>query len=189
MRIYSFFAFCILIGLTGLALGFWQLERLQQKQVLLEKLKTEKISISGQFRTNPKENFLLAARKRGLKIENRLLRILHSDDGRAVLVDVGWVEKGSVLQAMSLQINGTQVSILQKGYFTPENNLNHNQWYYINTQEMSQYSGVNLENYYISTDENLWQKIPNNHLQYAITWFCLGLIFLGCPFFARKNFS
>ncbi len=188
IRFYSFVAFCVLIGLTGLALGAWQVERLGQKQVLLEKLKTEKISIAGEFKNNPKEVFLLAARKRGLVIENRNLRVLHSDN-KAVLVDVGWMPAGTALAAESVEISGTQISTLEKGYFTPENNPDKNQWYYINMAEMSEYSGVKLADYYVSTDENLWQKVPNNHLQYAITWFCLGLIFLGMPFFTRKHFS
>ena len=188
IRFYCFFAFCIFIGLTGLALGVWQLDRLQQKQVLLEKLKTEKISITGQFKDNPKESFSVAVRKRGIEVEFRRLRILHSHD-KAVLVDVGWVGANAPLLAERMEINGTQITILQKGYFTPENDLENNQWYYINTAEMSQFSGVELEDYYVSMDENLWQKVPNNHVQYAMTWFCLGLLFLGMPFFSRRYFA
>lgn len=188
MKFYWFFAFCIFIGIICLALGFWQIERLGQKQALLQQLKTEKISVAGTFTDNEKERFILSARSRSQIIEHRIVRILHTQ-GKAILVDIGWVNKDTPFIAEKAEITGTQISPTEKNYFTPENNLSKNQWYYINIKEMAETSQIKLESFYISTDANLWQKIPNNHTQYAITWFCLAIIFLLTPFFTRTYFA
>lgn len=70
-------------------------------------------------------------------------------------------------------------------YFTPKNNLLKNDWYYINIDNLKRYLGITLNNFYIIEDNNEKERfpvggqfninIPNDHLQYSITWFSLAI--------------
>jgi surfeit locus 1 family protein len=70
--------------------------------------------------------------------------------------------------------------------FLPENELERNMWYSINSTQMGNKVGTSLPNYYVvdgnDTVQGLfpvgrqWRlDIPNNHLQYALTWFFLAI--------------
>ena len=86
-----------------------------------------------------------------------------------------------------------------KNIFTPENSLGENLWFYINTNEMSEYSDLNLidnvfvdlikidPNNKVSIINSSIPKITNNHLQYAITWAILALLFLVMNYIYYKK--
>ena len=75
-----------------------------------------------------------------------------------------------------------------KNYFTPENDFVNGEWYYINIDDISKYTGLILQKFLIienSTDKsenfpvgrsNAHKDIPNNHLQYSLTWFSLAIV-------------
>ena len=77
-----------------------------------------------------------------------------------------------------------------KNVFTPKNNMEKNLWFYISTKQMSEFSEIKLvDNIFVDLIESnpsdkltiinsSIPKIVNNHLQYAITWAILGLLFL-----------
>ena len=106
----------------------------------------------------------------------------------------------SEIESELVTINGI-VKFQQKiNYFTPNNNVIKNEWYYININEVSNFLSLPLLNFYIVEENNIEEKypvgsqyninIPNDHLQYAITWFSLALalcIFINI--FWRKNVS
>ena len=73
--------------------------------------------------------------------------------------------------------------------FIPDNLPDNNLWFYIDTQQKGQLSDLRLEKYYGLVKENpegfdypsayQWNfDIPNNHLQYMLTWFAFALITL-----------
>ena len=123
-------------------------------------------------------------------------------DGRIILIDRGWVrekkffndnnEKNVLLQAILKDIG-------KKNFFTPKNVPKNNSWFYINILQMSEYSGFNLINdvYLELINENDLNNYPiakepkvtlsNNHLQYAITWFLLGVVILIMNFIYIKK--
>ena len=108
------------------------------------------------------------------------------------------IEASEIKQDKNTSINGI-VKFQQKiNYFTPLNSIIKNQWYYINIEEISTYFKLDLNNFYIIEENNPNERyplgsqyninIPNDHLQYAITWFSLALalsIFLHLLW--RKN--
>ena len=60
-----------------------------------------------------------------------------------------------------------------------------NEWYYVNLDEISTYFNISLNDFYLMEENNYKNKypvgsqfylnIPNDHLQYAITWFSLAI--------------
>ena len=77
--------------------------------------------------------------------------------------------------------------------FLPENEPDRNMWYSINSDQMGNQIGMPVPNYYVVDGNDAvpglypvgrqWRlDIPNNHLQYALTWFflaiALGVIFV-----------
>ena len=95
-------------------------------------------------------------------------------------IDVAFAEK-----AKNISINGI-VKFQQKiNYFTPKNNLITNEWYYINLDEISKFLNIPLMDFYLIEEDNPKErypvgsqynlKVPNDHLQYAITWFSLAI--------------
>ena len=88
----------------------------------------------------------------------------------------------------------------KKNFFTPKNVPKDNSWFYINILQMSKYVGFNLINYVFlelinENDLNNYPiakepkvALPNNHLQYSITWGMLAVIFLIMNYiYLRKN--
>jgi len=109
-----------------------------------------------------------------------------------ILINRGFVpedyifDKDTEKEFKNISITG-RVKFQQKiNYFTPKNNLLGNEWYYINLDEISTYFNISLNNFYIIEENNLNDKypvgsqfiinIPNDHLQYAITWFSLAIV-------------
>ena len=94
---------------------------------------------------------------------------------------------------------------LMPSKFTPvkrfifKNSIKENFWFYINVNQMSEFTGLNLiDGVFLdliesSPDEKFTAinssipKIINNHLQYAITWAMLGLIFLVMNYIYNKK--
>ena len=73
--------------------------------------------------------------------------------------------------------------------FTPKNNTITNEWYTYDLKQISEFikSEINIkffikkinknkELYLVPSNQNY--KFRNNHLEYAITWFCMSFAFL-----------
>ena len=108
-----------------------------------------------------------------------------------ILVNKGFIPKGYNIdlafaeKAKNISINGI-VKFQQKiNYFTPKNNLITNEWYYINLDEIGKFLNIPLMDFYLIEEDNPMErypvgsqynlKVPNDHLQYAITWFSLAI--------------
>ena len=119
-----------------------------------------------------------------------------------ILVNRGFIPKEYIIlnnnKSEIIKINGIVKFQQDINYFTPKNDIYENEWYYININEVSEYISVPLLNFYIVEENNIEEEypvgsqyninIPNDHLQYAITWFSLALalsIFMNI--FWRKN--
>ena len=117
------------------------------------------------------------------------------DDGRIILINRGWVSedyRDPAKRAFS-QIDGkTSVAgILRrpgvKGYFVPENEPENGFWFTIKPDEINNFLKINAEAEFYIDELNIDEKlkipmpangkitIPNNHLQYAITWYGIAL--------------
>ena len=121
----------------------------------------------------------------------------NNDVNKVILVDRGWLpfEKTDQSFRKDSQINniirldGIIRFPIGQTSFVPDNLAVKNQWYFIDLAEISHHTGYELTDYYIMANDyddidqlpigGRWQiNLPNNHLEYAITWYSLAFILL-----------
>jgi surfeit locus 1 family protein len=208
-------AFAVLTGL-----GVWQLQRLEWKRGLIAELEARHdappitrlpqapldlaalehrhVLLKGRFLASPEFHLPGHSYQGVTGLQIALPFVL--DDGRAVIVDRGWIPlnqqdparrefstpEGEVPLEGLLRRDGWRGSEL----FRAENDPVGNNWYYVDTEAMAARAG--LENplqglYVIETGKRdaglpipaeARISLPNNHLQYALTWFALALALL-----------
>ncbi|MCR8827587.1 SURF1 family protein [Pseudosulfitobacter koreensis] len=123
----------------------------------------------------------------------RVIAPLVTDAGRRVLIDRGFVrdeDRGAVTQPDgSVTVTGNLHWPQEIDGFTPEPDLDRNIWFARDLPAMAQV--LNTEPLFVVARETSLPDatviplpvdtdgIPNNHLQYAITWFSLALIWVG----------
>lgn len=119
----------------------------------------------------------------------RVIRALYTD-GRRILVDLGTVpeaDKSAARPGGELRIEGNLIWPDETDGFTPDPDTNKNIWFARDVAPMAAALGTAPIMVVASaTDPALpprpWPvgvNIPNDHLQYAITWFSLMLIWIG----------
>ena len=123
-------------------------------------------------------------------------------DGRYILTNRGWLKEIIKIKEQKKEylIKGILKESDIKNVFTPKNNMEKNLWFYISTKQMSEFSEIKLvDNIFVDLIESnpsdkltiinsSIPKIVNNHLQYAITWAILGLLFLVMNYIYSKRF-
>ena len=123
------------------------------------------------------------------------------NDNRYILVNRGWLKKIIKIKEQKKEylIKGILKESDIKNIFTPKNNMEENLWFYISTKQMSEFSKLKLvDNIFVdliksNSNDKLTiinssiPKIVNNHLQYAITWAILGLLFLVMNYIYSKR--
>jgi surfeit locus 1 family protein len=129
-------------------------------------------------------------------------------DGRMMMIDRGFVptEQRDPATRETGEIVGptTVIGLLRlpepPGSFTPANEPAKNSWFWIDLPAMAQAAGVDaVLPFYIDTDKTPvpggWPQggqtitdLPNDHLQYAITWYSLavGLVVIYILFARRR---
>ncbi len=205
-----------LVGLAILfALGFWQVQRLGQKQVLIAALQT---------RMNEAPVPLAEALKRvsaGEDVEylkvtaNGALDLTHilkkqssfkgmpaweaiapfiAHDGSTVLVDLG---VATATPTSLSQLNGiVRLHNKGKGYFDNDNSAANNEWFWWDVPAMQKATGISGPLVIVQSLQSgsgfeaaeAKVELANNHLGYAITWFGLALALVGVSgaFMLRK---
>ena len=208
-----------------LALGTWQVERLQWKEALIasteqrvhepplplsemEKIYRQEgsveyrpVTVSGTFMHQGERHFLATHDEAaGYNVYTPLML----EDGRFVLVNRGFVpyEKKDPATRTEGQIEGP-VSVTglardplsaKPGFFVPDNDTAKNIFYWKDWAAMGSSAGLpNLEEvvpFFIDADSKpnpgglpiggvTIIDFPNNHLQYAVTWYGLALALVG----------
>jgi surfeit locus 1 family protein len=130
-----------------------------------------------------------------------LITPLVTEDGAIVLVDRGFVPDAMKEQAtrpQSFVEDKTSVTGLvrlpeSEGAFTPDTDLDRNRWYFRDLDGMARSMfgdrPQNLAPFFLEAEESgapgSWPRggqtrldLPNNHLQYALTWFLLAICLL-----------
>ena len=199
-------------------LGFWQLDRLEWKNELLNNIisrqnqevinfpyhKNSKdyehrnVSVEGSFIKETQTFFFRSnlSGNSGYKIINAFETI----DNNIIYIDLGWIPFKQKENQNYIDINyekdfkftGILVSSKNKNFFSPENDIKKNIWYTMNVDDLNQFHELNGSFYILKLiDQNFFDKtliefnptqIPNNHLQYAGTWFLLFLV-IGILYF------
>jgi surfeit locus 1 family protein len=132
------------------------------------------------------------------------------DDGKtAVLIDRGWVpeDRRAPGSRAAGQIAG-QVSITgiarqppKQGLFTPDNRPDQNMWYWADLAAMGTHAGLpqvvpllieagpQANPGGLPIGGQTYISLPNNHLQYAITWYALALVLAVIYLVSRRRRS
>jgi len=159
-----------------------------------------RVRVSGSF-LHDKE-FYLAARSLKDKVGMQVVTPLRTADGIIVLFDRGWIpsEKKDPAKRAEGQLPGRVdlVGIVRrsqvKRQFAPDNDPARNFWFHVDVPLMRQMAGGTadpvLDEFFLEADATpnpggvpiggqTRLDIPNDHLQYAITWFLIALAGAG----------
>jgi len=207
--IFVFFFISIFI-----ALGTWQLVRLNWKLELLNKidssLKKEpvdlmanssedylKIKTSGIIDFN-KQIYLYSLNEKGAPGFNVINPIII--DNKNFLLNRGWIpfdKKNS--KEIDIFDNKIILGTLKKqtkaSKFKPTNDIKNNYWFTLDRNDVFKYTNKNFSPFIIYLNNNLelpkpkiiTVNIPNSHKKYAITWFSLAFSIFFFYLYVRKN--
>jgi len=159
-----------------------------------------RVAVAGTF-LHDKE-FYLAARNRRDEVGLQVLTPLRTDDGRLVLFDRGWIpsakkepasrETGQL--AGRVELTGVVRRSQVQRQFAPDNDPVKNFWFHVDVPLMRKIAGGapdrRLDSFFLEADSTAnpgglpvggqtQLDIPNDHLQYAITWFLIALALVG----------
>jgi len=157
-----------------------------------------KVRVAGTFRHDLEQ--LFGARAIGGVFGHHLLTPLVRVDGPAILVDRGWVpaDRAHPAARRQGQIEGaTEVGGIARyraddapNWFTPDNQPAERLWFGYDLPAMEQALGLELLPVVVEADASpnpgglpqggqTRTALPNNHLQYVITWYGLALALLA----------
>jgi surfeit locus 1 family protein len=159
-----------------------------------------RVRVSGRF-DHAKERYLFALSNEG-SAGWHVIAPLKTEDGETVLIDRGFVPDN--LKAPALRAKGEVEGVVavtgivrlpdRQGAFTPDNEPEANRWFWRDKDALarSMFPGesVRVAPFFLEAEKGEapggWPEggqtrldLPNNHLQYAITWFLLAAALLG----------
>lgn len=197
-----------------LALGSWQIDRLQWKLALIAE-RTERVNapamappdassniadieyrpvkLEGHF-LHDREMFL-GARSLNGNVGYHVVTPFIGNDGVATLVDRGWVplDRKNASTRPEGQLSGdVAIEGLVRGnqhasMFVPDNHPSENFWFFVDIPAMAAHAGLaNVRPYFVEAGKarnpgglpiggQTRIELPNDHLQYAITWYSLAI--------------
>ena len=159
----------------------------------------KKIYLEGYFLNE--KNMFLGPRTNMNQVGYNLITPFLIKDNRYILINRGWIKEKIKIknQKKKYLIKGILKKGNVKNIFTPNNSIKENLWFYINIDQMSEFADlIFIEDVFLDLIESrpdekytvINSSIPkfsNNHLQYAITWAMLGLIFLVMNYIYNKR--
>ena len=196
-----------------LFLGQWQLDRLDWKQSILVEIESKISGLPRPLPSDVEETMhkYLPVQLSG-KIKGSFIKVMASqkfigagyriivpfelEKGSMILVDLGFIRhefSPDISLGDNLSITGNLHWPKEVDFFTPAPDLKNNIWFARDVKELSKELGtetilvvaksfspsiIHLDPLPINTE-----NIPNNHKQYAITWFSLAFIWLGMGVF------
>lgn len=189
-------------------LGFWQVSRLDWKEgvlaeiearmadapVAIPALPTEDVdqflAVTATGQISDQEVHVLASSKKTGAIY-RVVSAFTLDDGRRVLLDRGWIKppaKDIARAPVQATITGNLLWPDERDSYTPENDVAGNIWFARDIDQLSEVlstepvlvitRGTDETNPVVTPMPVSSTGIPNDHLQYAVTWFGLALIWV-----------
>lgn len=213
-RIKSLDIFFILFIFAVLLLGTWQVFRLNLKNNLIFTLENNLKKNSIIFNEDiDKEYTKVLLKKKDLKSKIFLYHLNKGEIGfkvivpyqvnssLVVLVDKGWIKKDKIDLIKNTLLNedvieGYTKKIREKNLFTPNNNIKEDFLYSVQTDSLKKSLNKNIYPLLIiqtsKTNKDIVPndyaiRLPNNHLQYAITWYGLALVTIIFFLYYRKK--
>ena len=196
-------------------MGTWQVYRLYLKNNLISDLQNNLKTSSINFNVDiDKEYTKILFKKKDL---NTKIFLYHLNKGEIgfkvivpyeinssllVLVDKGWIRKDKINLIKNTLFNddiieGYTKKIREKNLFTPNNNIKEDFLYSVEIDNLKKSLNKNIYPLLIiqtsKTNKDIIPndyevRLPNNHLQYAITWYGLALFTIIFFLYYRKKF-
>ena len=213
---FLFSAFNIFFILVFIALGSWQIVRLNWKNNLILEIEDSLKNPPVELTESNKENYMKIKTSGSIDFDKQIYLYNLNDkgapgfevinpiliDNENYLVNRGWIpfkKKGSKEINFFDENNITGTLKLQgkKNIFKPENDIEGNYWFSLNREDVKKFTEKEFSKYIIYLDGNyqfprpkkISANISNNHKKYAITWFSLAIsIFLLYLYFRKKNY-
>lgn len=180
---------------------------LSKEWVNIDTMKYRKIAMKGHFLHNNEIHLFTGPREMRGDPGYNILTPFELKNGDVVLVDRGWVpatqkERSSRPETLvqgDISIVGMLQSGEHQGMFTPDNNIAKNLWFWLDMPAIAGFTGKQFDNVYVRALENSGAEnglpiagkatveIRNDHLQYAIIWYSLGIILLAIYTIYIKN--
>ena len=158
------------------------------------------VKLGGSFQHE--HEFYLAARSLKNVVGVQVVTPLKADDGKVVMFGRGWVPSAKKDPAKRAEAQGTGrtevVGMVRrsqiKRQFAPENDPPRNFWFHVDVPLMRKLAGAPpdpvLDTFFVEAGPapnpggvpvggQTHLDIPNDHLQYAITWFLIALALAG----------
>lgn len=157
-------------------------------------LEFHRVRAAGHF-LNDRELHLHATTAAG-EVGYHVVTPLALDDGGMVLVDRGFVPERLLAPTTRAEANSSSAVTVtgllrlapdgKPSWFTPDNRPDRNEWFYVDIAAMARAAGVaGALPFYLDADATpnpggyprggqTDLDLPNNHLQYAITWYALA---------------
>ena len=209
MRFWGMVVFGVLGTTILLSLGIWQLQRLAWKHEVLRAIESKILAPAVEIPQTvlPDAHSLLPVRAEG-RYKGDTVRVLVSQkiygagyrlitafelvDGRTIMLDRGFtsvrLEMPSTPEGRG-QVIGNLQWPQEIDSFTPENDLAANIWFARDVARLADHLKAepvllvlrdsSFETEVATPLPKMTANIPNDHMNYAITWFSLALIWLG----------
>ena len=213
---FLFSVFIIFFIFVFVALGTWQVIRLNWKNNLILEIENSLKNPPVQLSQSNQKNFLKIKTSGRVDFEKQIYLYNLNDsgkpgfevlnpiliDGENYLLNRGWIpfEKKDTPEINILDqnnIEGTLKTQGRKNIFKPDNDIKENYWFSLNREDISKFTGKEFSKYIIYLDGNyqlprpkkITANISNNHKKYAMTWFSLAIsILLLYLYFRKKNY-
>ena len=186
-RLLSDFAVALAVLILA-ALGTWQVQRLHWKEELIAE-RTARYAAppisswdeASEFRRARFEGHYLPGKTAAIGLQGRVVTAFALADGSVVFVDSIGHPQGTIAE-------GHLRPSEQGGAFTPDNRPEKGEWFTADIPALA--VALKLDRV------RPWRivagpppELPNDHLQYAITWYSLGVILIVIYLLARRKFA
>ena len=213
---FLFSVFIIFFILVFVALGSWQIVRLNWKNNLILEIENSLKNPPVEFSELNISNYLKIKTTGSINFEKQIYLYNLNDQGtpgfevinpiiinnKDYLINRGWIpfekkDSNEIYQFDENNIIGTLKFQGRRNIFKPDNDIKENYWFSLDREDILQFTGKEFSKYIIYLDGNyqspkpkkITANISNNHKKYAITWFSLAIsILLLYLYFRKKNY-
>ena len=213
---FLFSVFVIFFIFVFVALGSWQIVRLNWKNNLILEIENSLKNPPVELTNSNVENYLKIKTSGSIDLEKQIYLYNLNDTGTPgfevinpilindtnYLINRGWIpfEKKNSPEINVFDENdiiGTLKLQGRKNIFKPDNDLEENYWFSLNREDILKFTGKEFSkyiiylngNYQVPKPKKITANISNNHQKYALTWFSLAIsILLLYLYFRKKNY-
>jgi len=213
---FLFTVFVIFFVLVFIALGTWQIIRLNWKNNLILEIENSLKNSPVELNRNKIENYLKIKTSGIIDFDKQIYLYSLNDSGtpgfevinpilimdESYLINRGWIpfEKKDTPEINIFDQNniiGTLKAQGRKNIFKPDNDIKENYWFSLDREDIFKFTNKKFSQYIIYLDGNyqfprpkkITANISNNHKKYAMTWFSLAIsILLLYLYFRKKNY-